>query len=354
MEWLVRTIVYKRELHITMRDLRSMIAWMLTRDYSCEEVKALIELVNADNVPEYYWQYYYFNLTAPVTYPDPNKVEYFELPTLESNDRLVKLLRETDVAGVALPAFDRDLYYRTKRPNDYIIFSDRTRSLLKDFNDCNQIIPAYEVKSDDVRMAVTSRHKSFVRHQYFEGAIDFRRRLPYRYASAFEKQLRLEDPKELAKTMQDLASAISASEGCSNEMLTKGYLLLASSNVADPISKSYRRFSLDEFELYVNKTEHLTKYIEYESDSLIFRHKKDKFIQLTVSLDLYEMLEYIHAGFSPSVNDLRGRFIELQIFKNLLEAKTYSEILVTKNNRKFTAIRLDGQKHIVIEPLNVQ
>lgn len=353
LEWLVRTIVYKRELHITMRDLRSMIAWMLTRDYSCDEVKTLIELVNANNIPEYYWQYYYFNLTAPVVYPDANKVEYFNLPTLDSNDRLVKLLRETDVAGVALPAFDRDLYYRIKRPNDYIIFSDRKHSLLKDFNDHNMIIPSYEVKSDDVRMAVTNRHKSFVRHQYFEGAIDFKKRLPYRYASAFEKQLRLEDPKELAQTMQDLASAISASEGCSNELLTKGYLLLASSNVADPISKSYRRFSLDEFELYVNKTEHLTKYIEYESDSLIFRHKEDKFIQLTVSLDLYEMLKYIHAGFSPSVNDLRGRFIELQIFKNLLEAKTYSEILVTKNNRKFTAIRLDSQKHIVIEPLNV-
>jgi len=353
LEWLVRTIVYKRELHITMRDLRSMIAWMLTRDYSCDEVKTLIEWVNANNIPEYYWQYYYFNLTAPVVYPDASKVEYFNLPTLDSNDRLVKLLRETDVAGVALPAFDRDLYYRIKRPNDYIIFSDRKHSLLKDFNEHNMIIPSYEVKSDDVRMAVTSRHKSFVRHQYFEGAIDFKKRLPYRYASAFEKQLRLEDPKELAQTMQDLASAISASEGCSNELLTKGYLLLASSNVADPISKSYRRFSLDEFELYVNKTEHLTKYIEYESDSLIFRHKEDKFIQLTVSLDLYEMLKYIHAGFSPSVNDLRGRFIELQIFKNLLEAKTYSEILVTKNNRKFTAIRLDSQKHIVIEPLNV-
>lgn len=175
LEWLVRTIVYKRELHITMRDLRSMIAWMLTRDYSCDEVKTLIELVNANNIPEYYWQYYYFNLTAPVVYPDANKVEYFNLPTLDSNDRLVKLLRETDVAGVALPAFDRDLYYRIKRPNDYIIFSDRKHSLLKDFNDHNLIIPSYEVKSDDVRMAVTSRHKSFVRHQYFEGAIDFKK-----------------------------------------------------------------------------------------------------------------------------------------------------------------------------------
>ena len=348
LEWLVRTIVYKRELHITMRDLRSMIAWMLTRDYSCDEVKQLVEYVQTEQLPEYYWQYYYFNVTAPVAWPAKD----FMLPSLDSNDRLVKLLRETDVAGVALPAYDRDLYYTSKRPNDYLIFSDRKRSLLNDFNENNVIIPAYEVKSDVIRMQATGRHKSYVRHQYFEGKFDFRRRLPYRYASMFEEQLRVEDERALKETMQDLACAISASEGCDNARLTEGYLLLASSNVGDPISKSYRRFPLDEFELFVNKTEHLTKYIEYESDSLTFRHKTDKFIQLTVSLDLYEMLQYIRAGFSPSVNDLRGRFIELQIFKNLLEAKTYTEILVTKNNRKFTVIRLDGKKHIVIEPLN--
>ena len=43
LEWLLRTIVYKRELHITMRDLRSFIAFMLTRDHSCAQVKTLIE-----------------------------------------------------------------------------------------------------------------------------------------------------------------------------------------------------------------------------------------------------------------------------------------------------------------------
>lgn len=348
LEWLVRTIVYKRELHITMRDLRSMIAWMLTRDYSCEEVKQLVEYVKTENMPEYYWQYYYFNLTAPEAWPSQS----FPLPGLESQDRLVKLLRETDIAGIALPAYDRDLYYRNKLKNDYLIFSDRTRSLLKDFNDANFIIPAYEVKSDIIRMQVTGRHKSFVRHQYFEGKLEFKRRLPYRYASKFEEQLRCENESALVETMQDLARAISASEGCDNVSLTGGYLLLASSNAGDPISKSYRRFPLSEFELFVNKTDHLTKYIEYESDSLTFRHKTDKFIQLTVSLDLYEMLQYIRAGFSPSVNDLKGKFIELQIFKNLLEAKTYTEILVSKNNRKFTVVRLDAQKHIIIEPLN--
>lgn len=348
LEWLLRTIVYKRELHITMRDLRSMIAWMLTRDYSCDEVKQLVEYCKTENMPEYYWQYYYFNITAPEAWPSQN----FPLPGLGSQDRLVKLLRETDIAGVALPAYDRDLYYRNKRANDYLIFSDRTRSLLKDFNEVNCIIPAYEVKTDLIRMQVTGRHKTYVRHQFFEGMFDFRRRLPYRFASKFEEQLCSENQSALRDTMQDLARAISASEGCDNPGLTEGYLLLASSNTGDPISKSYRRFPLDEFELFVNKTDHLTKYIEYESDSLTFRHKTDKFIQLTVSLDLYEMLQYIRAGFSPSVNDLKGKFIELQIFKNLLEAKTYTEILVTKNNRKFTVVRMDDQKHIIIEPLN--
>lgn len=348
LEWLLRIIMYKRELHITMRDLRSMIAWMLTRDYSCEEVKQLVEYVQTEQVPEYYWLYYYFNVTAPIVGMRKN----FMLPSLESNDRLIKLLRETDVAGVALPSYDRDLYFTMKQPNNYLIFSDRTRNLLKSFNDNNVLIPTYEIKSNDARFQATFRHKTYIRHQYFEGKMDFRRRLPYRYAGMFEDQLKQEKEEALKETMQDLARAISASEGCDNAELTNGYLLLASSNVGDPISKSYRRFPLGEFELFVNKTEHLTKYIEYESDSLTFRHKTDKFIQLTVSLDLFEMLQYIRAGFSPSVNDLRGRFIELQIFKNLLEAKTYSEILVTKNNRKFTMIHLDDNKHIVIEPLN--
>ena len=116
------------------------------------------------------------------------------------------------------------------------------------------------------------------------------------------------------------------------------------------MSKSYRIFDVEGFELFVNHTTSLTEYIEYESDSFTFRSKEDKHIQLTVSLDLFEMLDYIGKGFSPSINDLQGRFIELQIFKNLLESKTYKEILVTKNNKKFFVIRLNGDNTISIEP----
>lgn len=353
LEWLIRTIIYKRELHITMRDMRSMIAWMITRDYSCDEVKSLLQYIDSldadDPSRTFYWQYYYFNITSSEVIPHYG----FQLPSLGSNDRLIKMLRDTDVAGVSLPAYDRDLYYKRKTRESYIIFSDRVQTdyVLDLFNNENKVLPAYEGKQEEYRKIVSSRHKTFVRHQYFEGAIDFRRRLPYRFASKFRKQLLEQNPDQLQETMRVLAQAISKSEGYDNQLLTDGYLLLSSSNIKDPISKSYRRFPLSEFELFVNQTGKLTEYIEYESDSLTFRHRDDKFITLTISLDLYEMLQYIREGFSPSVNDLRGRFIELQIFKNLLESKTYTEILVTKNNRKFTVIRLDEQKRIVIEPL---
>lgn len=348
LEWLMRAIVYKRELHITMRDLRSFIAFMLTRDFSCDQVKKLVEYTRSEDIAEYYWLHYYFNITAPKTYPN---VDYFPLPTNESSDRLIKMLRETDIAKVALPAFDRDLYYTDKKDENYLIFGDREQSLLAEFNERNQKLPGWEV-NEKTAAIVSDRHQSFIRHQYFEGKFDYKRRLPYRFIDKFCELMKSNDQVRLAETKHGIAIAISASEGCDNAALTDGYLLLASNHVGDKISKSYRRFNLDEFELFVNKTDHLTKYIEYESDSFIFRHKKDTFIQLTVSLDLYEMLQYIKDGFTPSVNDLKGKFIELQIFKNLLESKTYNEILVTKNNKKFSIIRLDENKHIIIEPLN--
>lgn len=347
LEWLLRTIVYKRELHVTMRDLRSMIAYMLTRDYSCEQVKQLIDIVQTEGLRSYYWQYYYFNITAPAMKPN---IASFNLPTLDSNDRLIRMLRETDIAEVAWPAVDRDLYYKEKLPENYLLFSDRKQSLIDEFNAVT-IKPVWQMDDEDERKDIECVQKVFIRHQYFEGNIKFKRRLPYRYITDFYESLRGASADKLTESKLNLAKAISISEGCENDELSKKHLLLSSSQSNDPISRSYRRFPIDEFELLVNETKQLNDYVEYESDSFIFRHRSEKYIQLTVSLDLYEMLKFIQNGFSPSVNDLQGRFIELQVFKNLLQSKTYKEIIVTKNNQKFTIIRLDEDKHIVFDAL---
>lgn len=150
-----------------------------------------------------------------------------------------------------------------------------------------------------------------------------------------------------------LAYAISCSEGCWNPKISSRHLLLSSSRVNDPSGKSYRRFPLEDFDLMVDTNERLTEFLEHEHDNFVFRYKKNHSVQLTVSLDLYEMLYYIKNGFSPSISDLRGRFIELQVFKNLLASETYTEVIVTNNEKSYYKISLERKTmQLIVEPLN--
>lgn len=339
LEWLMRTISYKRELHITMRDLRSFIAYMISRDCKCSDIPVLYQKFQEQ--PEKYWQYFYFNITSP----DAD----------DSNDRLISLMREADLSEVSIPSIDRDLYFGLHQTKDYLDFSDRQVDLLDVFNANKILIPAYEMK-DDILQKLKLRHRTFVRHQYFEGKFEFKKRLPYQSLAEFHNLLSGNGKSENAMldAKQSLAQAISISEGCTETKLAKNYLLLRSSRVIDPISQSFRRFSINDFEMFVNKSEHLVQYIEYESDSIVFRNIEEQIISLTISLDLYEMLFFIKQGFSPSINDMRGRFIELQVFKNLLENKSYDEVLITKNNKSFFVISLEQKSNkLTIAPLSL-
>jgi hypothetical protein len=353
MEWLIKTVSLKRELHVTMRDMRSLIAYTLTRDYSCEDLKSLAQL--KDNEPEKYWQYYYFNITNPSVQDSANQ------------DRLIKLLRETDIGEVAIPHLDRDLFFSKHLLKNYLEFAEREYSLLEMFNANKLYIPAHE-QTSEVIQKIKGQHKSFVRHQYFEGKAElietnfrdettsnllkmpsYLLRLPYHSVFTFVNILKSSNNQESIK--QSISRAVSLNEGCNNENLDKDSLVLSSSDVRDPIGQSFKLFKLSDFELFVNKTEHLVKYLEYEPDSLIFRHKEEKHIRLTISLDLYEMLYFIQQGFSPSLNDLKGKFIELIVFKNLLENLSYNEIVVTRDDITFYTIKKDSSNHINVEPV---
>ena len=142
-------------------------------------------------------------------------------------------------------------------------------------------------------------------------------------------------------------------EGCDNEAIWQKYLVLSSSEINDPFSDSFRLFDLNDFELFVNRTDHLVKYLEYEPDSLVFRHKNEKHIELVISLDLFEMLYFIQQGYSPSLNDLRGKFVELTIFKNLLENLNYNKVVVTRDNMEFYEISKNANNHLNIAAMQL-
>tara|TARA_R110002072_G_scaffold59514_1_gene151482 strand:- start:73590 stop:78320 length:4731 start_codon:yes stop_codon:yes gene_type:complete len=444
MEWLLRTVGLKRELHITMRDLRSYIAFMISRDHSCEEVENVYTELH--HRPEEYWQLYYFNLTNS-DYEDSG-----------DNDRLVKLLRETDIGNVAIPNLDRDLFFGQHVNRHYLEFSDRSFNLIDDFNNNKIWVPAHE-QTEELLNKIKTIQKTYIRHQYFEGRIsNYQKRLPYQSLLSFYKALHVDKensvsnvklnyltndeksssinlefkdvdftnnsefataflaqvkrivqqegkglkhlsiinyPSEfkeiitlnpykgcswtdfkratntlsikkslprlydqltedtLLKLKTSISRAISMNEGCENESIWEKHLVLSSSEINDPFSKSFRLFDLNNFELFVSRTDHLVKYLEYEPDSLIFRHKKEQHIELVISLDLFEMLYFIQKGYSPSLNDIRGKFVELTIFKNLLENLTYNKVVVTKDNIEFYEISKDVNNHLSIATMEL-
>ncbi|MGF7036969.1 methylation-associated defense system protein kinase MAD6 [Mucilaginibacter lappiensis] len=340
MEWLLRTVSLKRELHITMRDLRSFIAFTLTRDYQCSEIKHQIEVGDEDYLN--WWKHYYFNISDNAA---NDSAQY---------DRLIKLVRETDVAETAVPSLDRDLYFGTHLPEQFLYFEERKEQLLSQFNEFKIKIPLHD-QTEEIQRRILTTQKILVRHQYFEGNINYRARLPYHSVFDFHDLLiGISANKEVMMndTKQSIAKAISLNEGCNNEGIYSKNLVLSSAQVKDPISKSYRLFELASFELIINSSAHLTNYLEYEPDSLTFRSLTDKKVSLTISLDLFEMLYFISQGYSPSLNDIRGRFVELQIFKNLLENQEYKEVIVTSDNESFFSIKINDQYKLELQPLN--
>ncbi len=343
LEWLLRMVGYRRELHLTIRDLRSFISFLITSDECCESVQRLYSQWR-ESSPEKYWMHFYFNILAEDGIP--------------SQDRLVRLVRETDVARVAIPNIDRDLYFNLHDRKNFNGFDVRDYDILGDFNKFKRENSLRDA-DDRLLKKLKTRHRIQIRHHFFEGDFDaygtrrgFFARLPYRSLSDFRELLSNTDALNLAESKEALAAAVSLSEGCKSGRFAKNYLLLASSHVADPRARTYRRFKLEDFELIIEKPGHLVSFIEYENDSILFRSKRDHGIRLAVTLDLYEMLEYIKRGYSPSVNDLQGHFIELKVFKTLLENRRYDEILVTRNDREFHLISLDSETNrISVKPL---
>lgn len=343
LEWLIRIVALKRELHITMRDLRSFISFLLTRDYNCAEIPQLYE--RTTNISEW-WKLHYFNVTAANADDNGNQ------------DRLVRLLRETDIASVSIPNLDRDLFFGNHKEKSFIEFSDRIFSLLPQFN-ASKVYVASHDQTEVILTNMLEVHRIFKRHQFFEGKINFSQRLPYRSASVFHSILTLSTVANgkheamLSETLKNISKSISLNEGCDRSEIYSKYLVLSSAHINDPFGKSFRLFPLSDFELVVNKSTQLVDYLEYEPDSLTFRSISDKKVSLSISLDLYEMLSFIGKGYSPSLNDLKGRFVELQIFKNLLENKPYKEVVVTRDNRELYMVSYNEDNKLQIKALNL-
>ncbi len=339
---LFEVVHLRRQLHITMRDMRSALSWLLLQDHSCNDVA---ELLSGAPSPERALRLYYYNAFAHSEPPAQG----------HSGDRLVELMREIDPAESASPTLDRQLYFMRYENLGMMEFAGRSTADDELLRSARQGLPQGWGAAQRVD-ALTQHHAyhgALRRKAYFEQRSDeWLTMLPYRNLAIFRRAITSSEYNDLPGLKVDLIQGLSMAEGALNGELARRYVCLRAGQDDKQKIKSFRLFPVDDFVLEVEALDKVASlFVEYTADHLILFHnpqdKADRVrgsrrAELYVSLDVLELLAEIRAGFVPSPNDIRGHYINLVIFKNALTHLPYRRALLTRDDRTFYELTLEG------------
>jgi serine/threonine protein kinase len=319
------------KLHITLRDLRSALAFTLVGTKNCDEVHELYRAGNRSEIA----RGFYFN-------------SWMGVGNTQQSDRLLALLKEIDVGAVGDPKLDRAFDFRgPDHPAWLLDFEQRV-----DKYDREILGKLYvDLPTDPIGPGVAERlqlHREYVamirRLHFFECRdASWKNLLPY---TSGEKMLGLIRGEENLKAAGDrLLRAISRGEGIFDPNRLKGKLALQVRHVEGGTIRSYRVFDGQRFALEVNGLTVPSPYLEHSPTALILRYNDKSSLQaeLTIGLDVFEMLERLNRGYRPTVEEIQGYYLSLIVFKNVLGSAPYQEVLLTTTGHEFYSIQRKSQ-----------
>lgn len=332
---LFEVVHLRRHQHVTMRDLRSALSWLLLQDHGCEDVAAI--------------------LSQPDATIDLVRLSYtqaFARDGATSGDRLVTLLREVDVGDVETPNLDRRLNTNPITAVPWLVFERRSPYVDGLFTALVSRTPEPH-ESDDLLPVLLQRRqllRTLRRRTWLERRdTGWRGTLPYHSMDLLERVLAPASTEDGAEARDELkrriVEAISLLEGVRDPRMRQTCICLRSSRVKGAKAWSFRLFEATRFELAVEERTVSGRFLEVQPDAVILRAcdpglagPKGQVASLRLSLDLVEMLEMVRLGFRPNPNDMGGLFVNLVIFRNALLHLPYSSVLVTLDNEEFFEI----------------
>jgi hypothetical protein len=344
---LFEIIHLRRQLHITMRDMRSALSWLIFRDHTCDDVAALLDAHDHGRVDTAaLLERLYANAYAADGTP----------PDGRGDDRLVARLRQIDPAGVANPAADRRLHFQGTPGLPMLTFEQRA-PLTTAWLDQWELPAGWQITQQaDGMQRHRARHAMLRRIAFFERRDDgWMRMLPYQNLARF-RNVTQHSAVDWSDLKQLLVRGISLAEGARHENLSQQFICLRAGTSSGATIKSFRLFPLEDFQVELPPTR-AGVYLEYTPDQILFYHApRDagervagaRRAELIVSLDLLELLVQIRDGFMPSPDDISGFFINLVIFKNALAHLPYRKVLLTRDNKQFYELSQDDTTVITL------
>lgn len=329
----------RRQLHITMRDLRSALSWMLFRDQSCLDVA---EKINDSHSPAEQLNWLYYSAFSSLNDDSTSNL---------SADRLVRLLRQIDPARVSNPATDRILYFKGLHGLPMQTFENRSDLLHEGL--ASWTLPSTWQSAQQPEL----KEKHYQRNAFLRQVAFFERRdqvweqmLPYHHLDDFKQATQKQNLQDL---MHKVARGFSFVEGARSQGLTEGFVCIRAGQNVKARVRSFRLFPLEDFNIQIPPFQG-DHYIEYTNHHFTFVHDPEDSNQLipnsrsadlTISLDLLELLEEINGGYIPSPDDISGIFINLLTFKNALAHLPYNRVLLTRDDKRYYELtQLDQAK----------
>ena len=326
-------------LHITMRDLRSALAFTLAGTRDCDQIHALYATAGADSRREIL-NGFYFNAWQGGA---------------GSADRLLALLRQIDVGEATNPDLDRALDYLPPDARETARFAFDERG-----NYDTQLLERRhrELPRDASAAAALRRmteHRDYVamlrRRQFFERRDEnWKEMLPYR---TFDEFWRLVTAQEQASLRLDkLLLAINRGEGLSDPKRLGTALALRVRFVDRGTVRSYRLFPRERFDLELPVASG-NRFVEHVPQALrlVYTPPGGQPAELVVDLDIFEMLTRLDEGYRPSLEEQQGHYLTLTVFKNVLSSVPYQEVLVTRTGHDFYRIEREPDGVLKLQAL---
>jgi serine/threonine protein kinase len=317
-------------LHITLRDLRSALAYTLVGTRDCDEIHELYRTGQRNEII----QGFYFNSWRGGDAPNA--------------DRLLTLLSEVDVAEADDPRLDRALDFVSPTEDRTLFrFEQRgnyDREILRSLYD--ELPRDVSGKVSEHRVRAHRRFISMARRRTFFERRDagWRSMLPYKTADGLLRIVRGDRTSE--GLLESLLVAINRGEGLARPERIGNNLALEVRRVDGGSVRSYRLYPRERFSLALADQASRSRFVEHMPTCLVLRYQdKGLDAELLVSLDVYEMLQRLNEGYRASVEEEQGYYLSLAVFKNLLGSAPYQEVLLSTSGHDFyrVARQSDGR-----------
>jgi hypothetical protein len=326
----------RRRLHITMRDLRSALAWSVAGNRTCDEIVRLVE----DGDRERLLSGHLYNALFAAS----DKLLPPARSTEASEDRLLNIVGTLDVAKTATPDDDAKLWsvgVDALLP-DLQGVERADRQLLRELRE-RLPLSARELADRRARADLRLLHSSLRRKLFLEREDPaWIVMLPYERLETFTSQLDGCDDSN----RDDVVRAISFSEGLFSDAFSD-LLAVRLAGETTGAERSFVTHAASDFMLTPLDRSANAAYVEYAPDTLRLAHREHPAFALDIDVDLFETLTRVLAGFTPSREELRGAWLNLRIFKEQVARLRTDSLLLSNDDRRFHRVTRIADEHVI-------